>query len=339
MEDLDTFTVIKINHITAIENTLDSYFKKKQKDCILYSQDGAEIKIHKEVFGQTQFMRNILRSAKEDCCSTVEIICPCSKEILEHLVNFLYDGEIHCSDESESEKILQNLCDIFGFPKNLEKRCKRVRNTNDSDINQDFKIKDYNKAIILPVFENNEKSGHHVEESDLEVNRHVKIQITEYSANEKRKGWIPYDCNICKKQFSKSHFVQHMLSEHHHEKKFIQNAESDHEKNEKENANGCKICGKTFPTKYFVDKHVLSDHHGKKVKILKCHICQKGFITKKSLKKHKILVHGEENVLRKKCQIGKHKCNQCKESFEYKWVLRNHVFDVHRKNVLDFEGM
>ena len=75
---------------------MDSYVEKKVKDCILYSEDGSQFKIHKELFGQTKFMRQILTSAQGQCCSMIEILCPCSKEDLRHLVHFLYGGEIHC---------------------------------------------------------------------------------------------------------------------------------------------------------------------------------------------------------------------------------------------------
>ena len=64
-------------------------------------------------------LENILESAKEHCCGKLEIICPCDKEDLSHLVHFLYDGEIHCNEEFDSIRILDNLTKIFGFPKNL----------------------------------------------------------------------------------------------------------------------------------------------------------------------------------------------------------------------------
>ena len=64
-------------------------------------------------------MRKILSSTKDHCCGTIEVICPCSKEVLSALVKFLYDGEIHCKEESESLKIIENLQTIFGFQRNL----------------------------------------------------------------------------------------------------------------------------------------------------------------------------------------------------------------------------
>ena len=62
----------------------------------------------------------ILSSTKEHCCSTIEVLIPCSKEELKHLVNFLYDGEIHCENKFDSLKVIENLQKIFGFPRNLD---------------------------------------------------------------------------------------------------------------------------------------------------------------------------------------------------------------------------
>ena len=39
---------------------------------------------------------------------------------LSSVVNFLYDGEIHGKEESESLKIIENLQKILGFPRNLD---------------------------------------------------------------------------------------------------------------------------------------------------------------------------------------------------------------------------
>ena len=55
-----------------------SYFKTKSTNCIIYSEDGDEFKIHKEVLSQTKVMRNILKSAA-NCCNIIEIFCPCPK--------------------------------------------------------------------------------------------------------------------------------------------------------------------------------------------------------------------------------------------------------------------
>ena len=101
------------------ENYWDQYLRKKCTDCILYAEDGSKFNVHKEIFGQTSFLREILYSVKEQCCGTLEVLCPCTEFELEHLVKFLYDGEIRCYKEMESLDVLENLHKVFGFPRNL----------------------------------------------------------------------------------------------------------------------------------------------------------------------------------------------------------------------------
>ena len=72
------YRLVNKEHTSCIEDYMDLCIAKKQGDCILYSEDGSQFKIHKEVFGQTEFMRQILKSAKGKCCSMIEIFCPCN---------------------------------------------------------------------------------------------------------------------------------------------------------------------------------------------------------------------------------------------------------------------
>ena len=105
------------NQIASFEDYIDFYLKNKPTDCILYSDDGSKFKVHKEMFGQTQFLREILSSANERCCGKIDVFCPCSKDELSHLVNFLYDGEIHCEQEFDSLKSIEmcKLCFHVNF--------------------------------------------------------------------------------------------------------------------------------------------------------------------------------------------------------------------------------
>ena len=107
------------DQVTVIEDYLDKYLKKKPPDVVLYSEDNTEFKIHKELFGQTDFMREILSSAKERCCGILEVFCPCSKEELSLMVKFLHTGEICCETNFDALNIVENLNKIFGFTKNL----------------------------------------------------------------------------------------------------------------------------------------------------------------------------------------------------------------------------
>ena len=136
--DLYHFTFKDQNE--TFENYLDTYFKNKSPDCILYSQGGGEFRIHKEIFSQTDFLREFLTSAKEHCCGIVEVLCPCSKEELAHLVNFLYDGEIQCQSQNDSIKIQENLSKIFGFPKNLNMNDFGQTSMNNQNCSQDEDI-------------------------------------------------------------------------------------------------------------------------------------------------------------------------------------------------------
>ena len=84
----------KYDHSSTIIDYMETYFKKKPKDCIIYSEDGTGFEIHKELLGQTEFLRKLLITENNQCCDTIEIICPCTKEELARLVHFLYHGEI-----------------------------------------------------------------------------------------------------------------------------------------------------------------------------------------------------------------------------------------------------
>merc|ERR1712228_1033358 len=82
-----------------------SLFKLKQHDCILYSDDGFKINIHKDILCQTKSMQNILLSADNSCCKSIEIFCPCSSQELEILVKFLYYGKIFYTKSNDLAKI------------------------------------------------------------------------------------------------------------------------------------------------------------------------------------------------------------------------------------------
>ena len=110
------------NHSGTILEYFHVYYDydKKPPDCILYySSEKCQFLMHKDIFSQTKFMREILKSAKENCCETLEILCPCTEKELIHLSYFLYYGEIDCENEDESINIRENLIKIFGFPNNI----------------------------------------------------------------------------------------------------------------------------------------------------------------------------------------------------------------------------
>ena len=97
----------------------NKYLKARPPDCCMYSEEGSQFKIHRELLCQNEFLRKILDGAKDCCCSAIEIFCPCSDKELVLLVKFLYTGEIVCDDIDDLTKTIGNLKEIFGFPNEL----------------------------------------------------------------------------------------------------------------------------------------------------------------------------------------------------------------------------
>ena len=112
---MDTSQFLFKDHLPTIEVSLKLYLKDQLADCFLYAIDGSVFKVHKAIFGQTDFQRKILSCAKEQCCEILEIICPLSKDELCHLVSFLYTGKIKCDSKEDSLKIIDNLNNVFGY--------------------------------------------------------------------------------------------------------------------------------------------------------------------------------------------------------------------------------
>ena len=80
------------------------------------------------------------------------------------MVNFLYDGEIHCEKESDALKTIDNLQKIFDFPRNLD-----LNYQNETFFTSDINIEaitvteevlenvldnsDVQEIVIIPVLE------------------------------------------------------------------------------------------------------------------------------------------------------------------------------------------
>ena len=137
----------KFDHFSAILDYKETYFKKKPEDCILYSEDGSDFRIHKELLGQTEFLRKILFTTINHCCDTIEIICPCTKEELARLVHFLYHGEIQCEDVFESFKSQEDLSKIFGFPEDFNVECQIATLLDDPGLSSMFDVALYEEII------------------------------------------------------------------------------------------------------------------------------------------------------------------------------------------------
>ena len=100
----------------SLAKNIDSYLKLKPPDCSLFSGDNYEIPFHKELFYQTKFMQEIVKSL-DCCCCKIEIMCPSlTKQDLELMVQFLYSGKISYLNKNCMPDLISILTDILGFP-------------------------------------------------------------------------------------------------------------------------------------------------------------------------------------------------------------------------------
>jgi hypothetical protein len=184
------------------------FFNNKEADCILYSEDGHGFRIHKEILSQTEKMRNILSSFKENCCGTMEILCPCPKDELEQLVKFLYCGII--SLNVDLFKILDNLITIFGFPENLT-----LYDENGKEFNRDEFLTEKLKrekgitgvhsetiSIQTSIFENNENNVY--TDSSILEDIEVESDAKRISKNYLESSKVSQERTILSKDYEKS---------------------------------------------------------------------------------------------------------------------------------------
>ena len=129
---------------------MESFFSKKETDAIFYSVEGVKFDVHRDVLGQTDFLRNILSCSKNCGCNTIEVFCPFSKYDLECMIKFLYSGKLSCDTEKNALRVLDYLRDVFGFPK------EGFLNGKDTAVNNlcDIELKTANEAEILPDTKN-----------------------------------------------------------------------------------------------------------------------------------------------------------------------------------------
>ena len=94
------------------------YLKSKPPDCTLFSKDGFEIPVHKELIYRTKLIPQIIKSGTDDCCcSKIDIIFPSLEtKQLQLMVQFLYDGQIFCQDPITATEVISNLKEFFGVP-------------------------------------------------------------------------------------------------------------------------------------------------------------------------------------------------------------------------------
>ena len=334
---------------------MDSYVAKKSADCILYSEDGSQFKIHKELFGQTEFMRQILKSAKEQCCSMIEIFCPCQRDDLQNLVHFLYKGEINCDSETDYHIIFKNLNQIFGFAEDMHLRCEKKvsdENTDGSSLCEDIEV-------LSESFENITNESSVMEHSDsAKIIEDGTVSQSKLAVGKKKcaskKRFVcddcgyafgykfalerhvnsvhlklkPFKCNQCENSFSsESNLKKHVLAVHDKLKPFK-----------------CSLCSFKCSQKYHLNKHILAVHE--KLKPFKCPHCERSFSMKCNLIIHARVIHKKVMQACPSCEkcfdqnnlkahilavhdTNKFKCTFCKLSYSEKRKLRAHVKAVH----------
>ena len=103
----------------GVNDYLQSYYLAKPADCILYSEDGCDVRVHKELFSQTALMREVIKSVTDHCCGPIEIIFQCSHQELCDMKQFLYGGEVCFATELDCYILQSNLNTLCGFPKDL----------------------------------------------------------------------------------------------------------------------------------------------------------------------------------------------------------------------------
>ena len=164
---------------------LKSFYNKKKPDCTLYSNDGYQLDIHKEILCQTKFMCKILSSSEGFCCQNLEIFCPCPAIELECMMKFLYEGQISCDTEEKCHQVLENLTTIFGFPKDVE----MADNTNEKAANEIGINKPEN---VSPSYVENY------------TNCNTTLDNSDFNDKSVHKGKKPFKCLKCNTQFSRS---------------------------------------------------------------------------------------------------------------------------------------
>ena len=164
---IDNNQVKLINKETFdIVDYIKSDIKLRPPDCSLFSEDGFEFPIHKEVLYQTKFLREIVKSM-DCCCCKVELFFPMlAKEDLKVMAKFLYDGKIICKSKSDLCRVVVNLTQFFGFPNYMDLKTITVgqnafQEERTCEKGGDNKIKDMKKKhkIDVPIEDIGRNSG------------------------------------------------------------------------------------------------------------------------------------------------------------------------------------
>ena len=320
------------------------FFNNKESDCILYSEDGHEFRIHKEILSQTRKMQNILSSSKEGCCGTMQIFCPCSKDELDYIVKFLYTGTISYDKEMDLFKILDNLTEIFGFPDNLfsEEDCNRsliLDEASDTESIKELKIADEcQKKASNQTNDCKYSTPENSYEKKLDKTLKKQISDTVSKANIEepalRKDPIILPLKTQKISLKRKNNYVAAVNEGKKDKT-LNKKNSDNVSNMNIEESVLKKDPTIMPlkTKKFSQNQncvtALPEgrHHRQKYE---CNICKKKFAKKATLEKHIFVIHEGNKPF---------KCDSCEASFKRKLNLKVHMESVHegkKPNSCDF---
>ena len=137
----------------------------------------------------------------------------------------------------------------------------------------------------------------------------VLIEKNKNLTSQMSKVKIPYQCQICKKMFSRVTFLKAHSKAIHEKVRLYQ----------------CQSCELTFGFKCSLGRHFKAVHE--KLRPHQCQQCKASFFQKGGLTIHTRSVH--EKV---KPGLAKtYQCQQCKAPFDKKYHLKNHLHFVHEK--------
>ena len=331
---------VNINHTLTFESNSKKYLRLHPPDCCLYSEDGSKFVIHKELLGQTGFLRKILDSTKNCCCVAIQILCPCSEKELGLLVKFLYTGKIICDEVDDLSKTIDNLKEIFGFPNELplwpeenndfiikEEPCDKAENINDDQGENGIDTRSQEPKDDLPVehlkCSNGKTNPEVISTNDLldDVTNPEQESIAQAVVDDIENSTQNDDNESSEKPQPKK-------SLRSSSKKFK-----------------CQECTLSFYAKEDLNQHI--DGYHRMIKPFLCEYCKKSFTIKENLKRH--IKYAHQNLKPHKCidddensekpqakkslrsSSKKFKCDECTASFYGKEGLNQHIDRNHRK--------
>ena len=337
-------------NLMAIAEYMDTYLKLNPPDCNFFSEDGYKLPVHKELLYQIKAFRDIVKNF-DCCCYKIDMIfSTIDKKQLELMVQFLYKGEIICTDQSIATETISNIETFLGIPIDM------VETHQDNLIKEEIIVE---QPLITK--ENNE---------ELEINENYSIDwsIETESSNsvfkspsKRKKLGDSHKCVLCDKNFSSSNSLKrHKLFsckklDQSRKKTTIFDDKSVFIEQTKENLENscvkCEHCNKDFNGVQNLKKHLRKTHKWtpKDMKQLKqeCSFCKIDFWKQSDLQAHIVNTHKKSFecstcgiVLKSKASLKTHieythegrkkdECHICKAELSGKANLDNHIASVH----------